>query len=177
MIEVELFVPRGRPAAALRLRLAEPFDGAVKLSLRPLMSGRDFHALHHENPAFFCDAQVEGELVRFTPYPGAPAVQSLSNGRFESAPDWYRNFYYAAEAERGLDANEDLATPGVLSLSLEHERRELWWLLQGEVTGALAVPIEGAAAFVQLLRRGELERREALPDPLDRAAQQYIVKR
>lgn len=177
MIEVELFVPRGRPAAALRLRLAEPFDGAVKLSLRPLMSGRDFHALHHENPAFFFDAQVEGELVRFTPYPGAPAVQSLSNGRFESAPDWYRNFYYAAEAERGLDANEDLAAPGVLSLSLEHERRELWWLLQGEVTGALAVPIEGAAAFVQLLRRGELERREALPDPLDRAAQQYIVKR
>jgi predicted glycogen debranching enzyme len=177
VLEVELFVPQGRPAVALRFRLAEPFDGAVKLSLRPLMSGRDFHALHHENPAFLFDAQVEGELIRFTPYPGAPAVQSLSNARFESAPDWYRNFYYAKEAERGLDANEDLATPGVLALVLEHERRELWWLLQGEVTGALAVPIEGAAAFVQLLRRGELERREASPDPLDRAAQQYVVKR
>ena len=177
VLEVELFVPQGRPAVALRFRLAEPYGGAVKLSLRPLMSGRDFHALHHENPAFLFDAQVEGELIRFTPYAGAPAVQSLSNARFESAPDWYRNFYYAAEAERGLCAHEDLAAPGVLSLGLEHDRRELWWLLQGEVTGALAVPIEGAAAFVQLLRRGELERREASPDPLDRAAQQYIVKR
>lgn len=177
VLELELFVPQGRPAVALRVRLAEPFAGPVKLSIRPLMSGRDFHALHHENPAFFFDAQVEGELVRFTPYPGAPAVQSLSNARFEPAPDWYRNFYYSAEAARGLDANEDLASPGVLSLSLEHERRELWWLLQGEVTGALAVPIEGAATFVQLLRRGELERRDALPHPLDRAAQQYIVRR
>jgi predicted glycogen debranching enzyme len=176
VIEVELFVPQGRPAVALRFRLAEPFDGAVKLSVRPLMSGRDFHALHHENPAFFFDAKCEGELVRFTPYPGAPAVQSLSNAHFTPAPDWYRHFYYSAEAARGLDATEDLAAPGVLSLGLEHERRDLWWLLQGEVTGALAVPIEGAATFVQLLRRGELERREA-STPLERAAQAYVVRR
>jgi predicted glycogen debranching enzyme len=101
----------------------------------------------------------------------------LSNARFEEAPDWYRSFHYAEEAERGLDATEDLASPGVLSLSLEHERRELWWLLQGEVPGALAVPIEGAATFVQLLRRGEQERRAKVTDSLDRAADAYIVKR
>lgn len=176
VLEVELFVPQGRPAVALHCRLAEPFDGAVKLSIRPLLSGRDFHSLHRENPTFFFDAKSEGELTRFTPYPGAPAVQSLCNAPFAPAPDWYRNFYYSAEAARGLDATEDLAAPGVLSLSLEHERRELWWLLQGEVTGALAVPIEGAATFVQLLRRGELERREA-STPLDRAAQAYVVRR
>jgi predicted glycogen debranching enzyme len=177
VIEVELFVPHGRPAVALRIRLAEPFDGPVKLGVRPLLSGRDFHALHLENSAFLFDSMVEGELVRFMPYPGAPALQSLSNARFEAAPDWYRHFYYSEEAARGLEATEDLAAPGVLSLQLEHERREMWWLLQGEVPGALAVPIEGAATFVQLLRRGELERREALPDALDRAAQAYIVKR
>lgn len=177
VIEVELFVPRGRPAVALRIRLAEPFDGPVKLSVRPLMSGRDFHSLHHENTAFHFAPQRQGELVRFTPYPGAPAVQSLSNATFTTAPDWYRNFYYAEEAERGLDAVEDLASPGVLELPLEYAQRELWWLLQGEVSGALAVPVNGAATFVQLLRRGELERREQLPDPLERAASQYIVRR
>lgn len=177
VIEVELFVPRGRPAVALRIRLAEPFDGPVKLSVRPLMSGRDFHSLHHENTAFHFAPQRQSELVRFTPYPGAPAVQSLSNATFTTAPDWYRNFYYAEEAERGLDAVEDLASPGVLELPLEYAQRELWWLLQGEVSGALAVPVNGAATFVQLLRRGELERREQLPDPLERAASQYIVRR
>jgi predicted glycogen debranching enzyme len=176
-LDVELFVPHGRPAVALRFRLAEPFAGAVRLSVRPLMSGRDFHELHRENPAFCFTAQRQGELVRFTPYPGAPAVQCLSNARFESAPDWYRSFDYAEEAARGLDHVEDLATPGLLQLELEHEQRELWWLLQGEVTGALAVPMEGAAAFVQLLRRGELERRLATPDPLERAASAYLVRR
>jgi predicted glycogen debranching enzyme len=176
-LEIELFVPRGRPAVALRFRLASPFAQAVKLCVRPLLSGRDFHALHHENPEFNFDPQRQGDLVRFTPYASAPALQSLSNARFEAAPDWYRNFHYAEEAARGLDASEDLATPGVLSLELEHEKRELWWLLQGEVAGALAVPIEGAAGFVQLLRRGELERREHDARPLDRAASAYIVRR
>jgi predicted glycogen debranching enzyme len=65
----------------------------------------------------------------------------------------------------------------VLELELKYDERELWWLLQAEVTGALAVPIEGAAAFVQLLRRGELETRKQTSDVLERAAQAYIVKR
>lgn len=177
VIEVALFVPHGRPAVALHFRLAEPFDGPLKLSVRPLMSGRDFHALHHQNGAFHFSAQRQGELLRFTPYPGAPAVQSLSNASWDSAPDWYRNFFYAEEAARGLDAVEDLASPGVLSLQLDYGQRELWWLLQSEVSGALAVPIDGAATFVQLLRRGELERREQQPDALDRAATAYIVRR
>ncbi|HEX2871802.1 MAG TPA: amylo-alpha-1,6-glucosidase [Polyangiaceae bacterium] len=177
VVEVELFVPHGRPAVALRFRLAEAWDQPVTLRIRPLLSGRDFHSLHRENSAFHFDPRRQGELVRFTPYPGAPAVQSLSNARFDAAPDWYRNFYYREEAERGLDATEDLATPGVLELNLEHDKRELWWLLQAEVAGALAVPIEGAAAFVQLLRRGELERRSQTSDILERAAAAYVVKR
>lgn len=177
VVELELFVPHGRPAVALRVRLAEPFAAPVTLRVRPLLSGRDFHSLHHENSAFHFGAQRQGELVRFTPYAAAPAVQSLSNARFETAPDWYRHFHYAEEAARGLDATEDLATPGLLTLGLEHEKQELWWLLQAEVTGALAVPMEGAAAFVQLLRRGELERRSHAPDPLERAAQAYLVRR
>jgi len=177
VIEVELFVPHGRPAVALHFRLAEPFDGPLKLGVRPLLSGRDFHALHHENGAFHFPAQRQRELLRFTPYPGAPAVQSLSNANWETSPDWYRSFFYAEEAARGLDAVEDLASPGVLSLQLEYGQRELWWLLQSEVSGALAVPIDGAATFVQLLRRGELERRQAQPNALDRAATAYIVRR
>jgi predicted glycogen debranching enzyme len=177
LIEVELFVPHGRPAVALRFKLAAPWGEPVTLHVRPLISGRDFHALHHENSAFHFPVQRQSELLRFTPYPGEPALQMLSNAAFEAAPDWYRNFYYQEEAERGLEATEDLASPGVFTLSLEHERREMWWLLQGEVPGALAVPIEGAAAFVQLLRRGEQERRSKVTDELDRAAEAYIVKR
>src|SRR6478752_10169339 len=174
VIEVELFVPHGRPAVALHIRLAEPFHEPVKLSVRPLMSCRDFHGLHHENSAFHFPPQNQVELLRFTPYPGSPAVQSLSNARFKLAPDWYRNFFYAEEAERGLDATEDLATPGVLEHTLDYGQREFWWLLQGEVSGALAVPVEGAGAFVQLLRRGELERREKQTDALERAASAYV---
>jgi predicted glycogen debranching enzyme len=161
----------------VHVALAAPHDEPVLLRVRPLLSGRDFHALQRENAAFHFPPQLQTELLRFTPYPGAPAVQMLSNARFDEAPDWYRRFHYREEAERGLDATEDLASPGVLELSLAHQRRELWWLMQGEVPGALAVPIEGAATFVQLLRRGEQERRARTTDALERAAEAYVVKR
>jgi predicted glycogen debranching enzyme len=176
-VEIELFVPHGRPAVALHFRLSEPCHEPVTLHVRPLLSGRDFHALHHENPSFDFVPQMRGALLRFAPYPGTPAVQSLSNAHFEPAPDWYRRFHYAEEAARGLDSSEDLASPGVLSLELAHDEQELWWLLQGEVPGAIIMPPEGARDLVEGLRREERERRQRAADPLERAASAYIVRR
>ena len=51
-IEHELFVPHGRAVVALRWRLIGRRDAALPFAVRPFLSGRDSHALHHENPAF-----------------------------------------------------------------------------------------------------------------------------
>ena len=48
-VEQETFVPRGAGAVAVTWRLSEMRAG-VTLTVRPLLSGRDHHALHHENP-------------------------------------------------------------------------------------------------------------------------------
>ena len=45
----------------------------IRLCVRPLLSGRDYHALHHENPGFgFAARARDGERLRFAPYPGVP---------------------------------------------------------------------------------------------------------
>jgi predicted glycogen debranching enzyme len=41
-----------------------------------------------------------------------------SNGEYRHEPEWYRNFLYTLEVERGLPCSEDLASPGTLHFDL-----------------------------------------------------------
>jgi predicted glycogen debranching enzyme len=173
-LELEIFVPHGSPATVVAFRTSEPVRGA-KLELRPLLGGRDFHGTMHENAAFRWEAERRGGALRFEPYAGVPAVLSASNGEYRAAPDWYRRFFYAEEAARGLDAEEDLASPGVLSFDLEHG--EGVWLLAADLPGS--PPLEDAEplALVAELRQRERARRACFASPLELAADAYRVRR
>jgi predicted glycogen debranching enzyme len=173
-IEVELFVPHGSPAVVLAFRLDRPVSGA-HLEVRPLLSGRDFHGTHRENPGFDFQSHSANGVVRFEPYVGVPAVISLSNAEYRQAPDWYRRFFYSEEAARGLDAEEDLASPGVLRFEIG--AREAVWVLAADTPGSPALEREDPAALVARLREVERARRGAFAGPLELAANAYLVRR
>ena len=59
---------------------------AARLVIRPLLSGRDYHALHHENPDFGFMPEIEGALLVWRPYPGVPAIALTSNGLYRHEP-------------------------------------------------------------------------------------------
>jgi predicted glycogen debranching enzyme len=111
-VEQELFVPRDRPAVVLR------WHGAGRLRVRPFFSGRDYHALHHENTAFRFEPERRDSRFIWRPYDGVPPIVAVTNGDYAQHPEWYRNFQYDAERERGLDFTEDLASPGVFTWDL-----------------------------------------------------------
>ncbi|WP_321888949.1 amylo-alpha-1,6-glucosidase [Paraburkholderia bannensis] len=172
----ELFVAGASRETVLRWRLEAPPDAtAYTLKVRPLLSGRDYHALHHENPAFAFDAQIDGERVRWQPYGDLPAIVAQSNGSYTHAPDWYRHFYYAREQERGLDCIEDLATPGVFSFDLGKGDAVL--LLRAQTQPGVADPGEGAMNRAQRLAGLEALRRASFSSRLQRSAHAYVVAR
>ncbi len=149
-----------------------PVESAT-LRVRPLLSGRDYHALHRENPVL--DSSVRGSDgdVEWHPYAGVPGVRSRSNGWYRHAPDWYRNFMYSFERERGLDAIEDLWSPG-----------ELWWdLTIGDAVWLLEAAADGTrdetpvVEAVEERARFERERRGAFSSRLHRSADAYLVRR
>src|SRR5207244_10983417 len=111
LIEHGLRVAPGRAATALYWRLLEGRGGT--LAVRPLVSGRAYHALHYENPAFRFDAEVAGGRVVWRPYPGLPAIVARANGTYAHQPDWYRSFLYTEERLGGLDDVEDLTSSGL----------------------------------------------------------------
>ena len=178
-ISHEIFVPHDSPVVAMSWRLLEPRDG-VTLSVRPLFSGRDYHALHHENPAFrFEPRNIEGRLV-WHPYDGLPGIVAVSNGNYTQQPEWYRNFLYEEERARGLDFTEDLASPGVFRWDLS--KKEAVWILAAEEVEAKVkaggLGLSGSAEVLfKTFRDSEAKRRRQFPTRLHRAADAYLVKR
>jgi len=173
----EIFVQHGTGAAVVVWTLARS-KGPVALRVRPFLSGRDYHSMHHENGAFRFAADRRGGVVTFTSYDGLPRVIALSNGDYRHAPDWYRRFLYTAERERGLDDVEDLASPGEFSWKLSAPGEQAVWVLRaGAPDDHETLTSDEVVAFVSTARATERQRREAFPTLLDRAADAYLVER
>jgi predicted glycogen debranching enzyme len=200
-IEQELFVPKGYSAVAVSWRLAKQAvrrvagkkggaqgDAGVALSVRPLLSGRDYHALHRENGSFSFQPDEDasrspeapnsrGEIrLIWRPYPKLPSIVVVANGSYEHQPDWYRSFLYEQERERGLESTEDLATPGIFRWDLT--KGDAVWLLAAEVPGGQPVPtLSPVVESFKKLRSTEQARRRKFPPGLPRSADAYLVRR
>jgi predicted glycogen debranching enzyme len=162
----ELFVPHGTAAVVASWRLAKRGrTGRAQLRVRPLLSGRDQHALHHENPAFRFEPTVQGHDLRFEPYPGFVTAMRAS-GSYSHEPLWFRGFRYDEERARGFPHVEDLASPG--SFRFDLAAGEGFWL---------AAAGEAPRASAAELREKERARRTAFRSPLERAADAYLVRR
>lgn len=112
----ELFVARDPGATVIRYRIEE---GEAALELRPLVAGRDFHALVMENDVVSPTAAAEPGVVVYQPYPGIPPLfLSHAGGEWHHDPRWYYQTCYRRETERGLGDQEDLYNPGVLTTRL-----------------------------------------------------------
>ena len=152
-IRHEVVVQRGSPCAVLTWTVLRA-PGPLTLRVRPFLSGRDYHALHHENAAFRFEPQMVSAgdggtargavTVRFAPYAGVPGVEIRVNGEYRHSPVWYRNFFYQAEGDRGLDDTEDLASPG-------------------EFVCALAAPGDTAACIMRACRDDAAAPEERVP--------------
>jgi predicted glycogen debranching enzyme len=175
LIEHELFMVHGTPLIALCWRLKEPREG-VSLVVRPLISGRDYHGVHIQNPVFNFGVERSVNKVVWRPYEGVPAVIAFSNGEYQHEPEWYNNYFYALERERGLEDTEDLAAPGIFRFNLSAQEGVLLLCAEGH-DYAVASNGDSPHAIFANLRQAELERRARFATPLHRSADQYLVER
>jgi predicted glycogen debranching enzyme len=172
----ELVGARDAPLVALSWRLAQP--GTARLIVQPYLSGRDVHALHHENGTFRFDARVAGPRVTWQPYTDLPPVIALANGDYVSDPAWYRHFQYDEERARGLDFAEDLGAPGRFTFSLD--QRAVVAFGAGSGAGSdIALPLLNTSPerCWGSVETSERRRRAKFPSALHRAADDYIVTR
>jgi predicted glycogen debranching enzyme len=150
----------------------------VTLELRPLIAFRDYHSTTHANGGLNPTVMIEPGMATVHPYADLPSLHFATDAEtVQSTGDWYRNFEYAIEQERGLDFQEDLFNPLVATYNLN-----------GRNTATLIASTEQHhASEAAGLRNQEIQRRAALrasapcDEPLVQAltvaADQFIVKR
>jgi predicted glycogen debranching enzyme len=174
-IEQEVFAAKGAPTICLSWKILGPRRGA-RLFVRPFLSGRDYHSMHKANPAFNFEPSVGQQRVTWHPYTGVPGVAALTNGEYFHEPLWYYNFFYEEERARGLDCEEDLAAPGVLSWDLGDLPAALILTTNEYADAELSADLE-PVTLLEKLRRSEEKRRKDFASPLVAAADNYIVQR
>ncbi len=151
-LAVRAEMPDGRNALRLTLERLEsngqpdrlPDDRPVRLILRPDVEDRSFHDL---TKAYTGPEQQWPNAVtamedgfRFSADPARTLVVRLIGGRFHHEHEWQYMVHRPLEAERGMDPDSDLFSPGYLTVGLRGGQRV--WL----EACAEADPIEPASA-------------------------------
>lgn len=178
-IEKSVFMAYGRNTTVVNYNVvAAPKGVDVKLELRPLIAGRDYHSTTHENGSISRCYEIFPNLVSLVPYEGLPRIYFAHNAiSLEESGNWYRNFIYPVEQERGLDFLEDLFNPFTLCFSLKKNSAAK------VIVSTSPVKVSEAETF----RREESKRRNAVAASstvdddfvrqLTVAADQFIAKR
>jgi len=181
-IEKTLFMIQGENSTVVQYELTKNNHPErpknLWLELRPLIAFRDYHSTTHENGALTPALQEEPGLTAVTPYAGLPTLYLAHNAaELKKTSDWYRNFEYEAERERGLDFTEDLFNPCVLRFDLRSRRQAS--MIASTERRDVANVVEYRLA--EITRRRNTVRSSPLEDEfassLAAAADQYIVAR
>ena len=181
-IEKSVFMIHGENSAVILYELRKnnrpDVPKNLRLEIRPLIAFRDYHGTTHQNGVINPELEERSGLVSVTPYYGLPSLHVAHNAiELRKTGDWYRNFEYDAERERGLDFSEDVFNPFTLCFDLHLHRQAsiIASTQQRDITQAVKY------------RRAEIRRRrkalmaspieDGFAQSLVAASDQYLVSR
>lgn len=171
-ITKSLFMPHGRNATVCRWEVSSSSDSIV-LEVRPLVAFRNHHHLRSTSDHFsFRQTDTQNVMIEMADFQTRLQL-SHSASELIATGEWYRNFEYSIEEERGFDFRENLYQPFILRFDLS-QRADV-------VASTDGVSYRDA----DVLERTETERRNELVAEaageferhLTLAADQYIVRR
>ena len=120
-IEKTVFMVQGENTTIIQYQITSNaiLPEGIELELRPLIAFRDYHSLTHENGSLDRTVETKPGVASMSPYAGLPTLHLAHDAvEVEKSGNWYHNFEYDAERERGLDFVEDLFNPCVLRFDL-----------------------------------------------------------
>lgn len=176
----EIFMPKGYSTVIVSWQIDSKRAG-TRLIVKPLISSRSMHALHQSNPSFDFEYKNTVDGIVVDPYKGNPPIQFSSNAEVEFNDEWFYQFKYEQDRERGYDCLEDLASPAVFNWNISSA--ETAYLACGTTQAIEQLrndqqkntkSINANLDFAQIKKR-EQRRREAFSSNLAKSADSYLV--
>lgn len=121
----EIICIHGHDLVIVRWTLVGGTGLVPTLRVRPMLTGRDYHSLHHENRQLSPAFTLSPPWITWQPYRAVPSVHGYSTGIYRHAPDWYRHVQLPVEKERELDCEEDWWSPGEFTFTLTSEKEQI----------------------------------------------------
>ncbi len=152
-----------RPGVVVRYHVSSSAPARARLSLRPLVALRDFHALVLRDlwRDRFATAHSTGGVTVASP--AASLTVRAHGASYRHDEQWWHNFQYDLEQSRGYDYLEDLLSPG--EFVADFVGKDLTVTLHAELG-----PVPRSAAGVPLGQGADVQSvRLAAPPALDRA--------
>ncbi len=178
-----LFMEHGANSVFVRYDIhVPPAKRNCTMRIHPLASMRDFHKLARRNAGILQEPSNNGTIIYLDPSEGSEIeLHLLSNSSYTSSSDWYYNFEYPLEMERGYDFHEDCFHPGYFEMKLSPGKNEMLMVASTEKI------TEISSASMQKAYDAEKERiymicqgsglTEAFPSKLALAADTFVVMR
>ncbi len=153
-LEKSIFMPQGSNTVQVEYKLLQaPPRTAIVLEVRPLVAFRDYHCTTHENGAFSRALEIKPNVAGVQLYASLPRLYFAHDGaQLQEQGYWYKNFLYRLEQERGLDFQEDLFNPFVLS----------WKMTDKQGATVIASTEQKDIREAAAARSGEMQRRREL---------------
>lgn len=180
----EVLLVWGKPIVGIRYTVDPGPHARAELRVNPFVALRDFHSTLRKGDVQF-DLRVSERGVEV----GRNAL-TLSlvadGGTFTERPDWWYEHTYPLEIERGLDAHEDLFTPGAFTLVATAPTTLTLWAgicHSSNVAGEGSACQNLGALDFEAERRTLIEKAWAKDAPTEvqqclyRAASQFVAKR
>jgi len=123
-VQREILCIQGRDVIIIRWKVTGAKNAHMVLRVRPMLTGRDYHALHRENGSLSMEAMISQGYVTWWPYHSLPTVRAFHSGAYRHGPDWYRHVQFPLEQQRGLDFKEDWWSPGEFTFELKSGKEQ-----------------------------------------------------
>lgn len=166
----------GRNTTVIIYDILEAVD-KFEIRLTPFIAMRNFHSLRKADSNLHAEYSFQKGLLKFK-FNDKPTTlfASINVGEFISQQDWYYNFEYLEEMERGLDFREDLFKPGYFTLKVNKGDQLIVTLSTNQINR------EGVELYESELNRREnlvkdINLKDDVLKHLILAADQFIVKR
>ena len=101
--------------------------GPLEFSLRPLVGLRDFHSLQKSYAQLYSTAFGDGILIRHNVLQSCELFLRCPGMEFMADPQWWYNFTYLSDRQRGQGFTEDLWTAGEFECQVKSPTKIILW--------------------------------------------------
>lgn len=104
----------------------------VSLTVHPFIALRDFHSIQKSSASFYARQNGDNLVIGHQRGENGEIFIYSPNADFERDEQWWYNFVYRIDKERGQEFTEDLWMPGVYKCSVESPMKVVFWAHLGD---------------------------------------------